>query len=338
MPRDHFSPPTPPSREEEEYDIDDPWQYATEYDFLHRHDMIVPQTHAIAFHVHNVFDNLRDNFEEIMTTLGGSINISLLQLNNHEIIQGLDNFFLVLLSKFHRDAREAYDEFGDHSQKYYQLTDDGKENYNKLSQITQKLKLAGNEYLTFDTTNNIFTWIQFVLRQPESFQRHYLECFIRDTYYAYDGLEEGGNISCPKGIYERLLFSISDACLLYCSQYKKRKKKTRKTKGSSPHKQSRGGSTAGKLKSTYHSCDNPVYRKLIQLFKKEVPDMNELTKEWSAIFEGDLGDTLTPSQLKQDFIDFMDRKYKLYGLDQMKAINIRANDLEAADIFKNKAF
>lgn len=312
---------TPPTPEREEYDdYDDPWQYETEYDYLHRHDVPV---HGIAHHVHNVFENLRDNLDEITTTLGGSINVSLLQLSYHDIIAGLDKFFLILLSKFH----STHSKLGG----YENLNDEGKLNYHKLIQIMEKLELSGDEQLTFDALNNIFTWIQFVLRQPDSFQFHYLDCFIRDTYNAYDGLEEGGNISCPKGIYERLLFAIGDACVLYCSQYKKKKKSTRKTK-----KLLRGG--ANKQKSTYHTCDKPVYRKLIRLFKKEVPDMNDLTKEWSGIFDTDLRNTLTPLQLKQHYIEFMDRKYKHYGIDQMKEIQIRANDLEAADIFKNKTF
>ena len=34
----------------------------------------------------------------------------------------------------------------------------------------------------------------------------------------------------------------------------------------------------------------------------------------------------------------MDRKYTLYGLDYMNAINARADELDAADFFKNKTF
>ena len=316
---------TPPTPEREEYDdYDDPWYYATEYDYIHRNDVAVPAS-GIAHHVHNVFENLRDNMDEITSTLGGSINVSLLQMNYHDIIAGLDKFFLILMSKFYSHSKLGG---------YENLNDEGKLNYNKLIQIMEKLELSGDVHLTFDALNNIFTWIQYVLRQPDSFQQHYLDCFIRDTFNAYDGVEvgEGGNISCPKGIYERLLFAIGDACVLYCSQYKKKKKPTRKTKKLFL----RGG--ANKQKSTYQTCDKPVYRKLIRLLKKEVPDMNELTKEWSGIFDTDFVNTLSTSQLKQHFIEFMDRKYKLYGLDEMKTIQARANELEAADIFKNKTF
>ena len=313
---------TPPTPEREDYDdYDDPWIYATEHDYIHRDDLAAP-VNGIAHHVHNVFENLRDNLDEITSTLGGSINVSLLQMNYHDIIAGLDRFFLILLSKFYSLSKLVG---------YENLNDEGKMNYNKLILIMEKLELDGEEHLTFDALNNIFTWIQFVLRQPESFQYHYLDCFIHDTYNAYDGLEEGGNISCPKGIYERLLFAIGDACVLYCSQYKKRKKSTRKTK-----KLSRGG--ANKQKSVYSTCDKPVYRKLIRLFKKEVPDMNDLTKEWSGIFDTDLGNKLTPLQLKLHFIEFMERKFTFYGLNQTKDIHARANELEAADIFINKTF
>jgi len=48
--------------------------------------------------------------------------------------------------------------------------------------------------------------------------------------------------------------------------------------------------------------------------------------------------SISPAQLKQHFIEFMDRKYTLYGLDHMNAINARADELDAADIFENKTF
>lgn len=315
MPRTRYTPPTPPSPRDYYNDDDDPWQYATEYDYIHRNDNVAAiPVEGVAFHVHNVFDNLKENMEEIMTTLGGRINIYLLQVNRQDIMVGIDNFFYRLLLKFYGSP----------------LNDEGQAKFDQIRQIEYKLELAGNEYLTVETTNDIFTWIQFVLRQPDSFQQHYLECFIRDTFDAFDGFDEGVNISCPKGIYERFLLAIGDACVLYCTQYKK---KNNKKKRETRRKQQKGGN-----KSLFHTCDNPIYRKLIRLFKKEVPDMNDFIKEWSAIFDCDRGQALTPLQLKQDFIEFIDRKYKRYGLDQMKTILASANDLEAAEIFKNKTF
>lgn len=316
MPRSRYTPPTPPSREDYD-DFDDPWQYATEHDYIHRYDnnhVATIPVEGIAFHVHNVFENLKENIEEINATLGGRINVYLLQVNRLDIMAGVDNFFHTLLLKFYGSP----------------LNNEGLSKLYQIRQIEHKLELAANEYLTVETTNDIFTWIQFVLRQPDSFQQHYLDCFIGDTFYAFDGFDEGVNISCPKGIYERFLLAIGDACVLYCTQYKKKNNKKKR--------QTRRNQQIGGNKSLFHKCDHPIYRKLIRLFKKEVPDMNDFIKDWSEIFNCDRGQALTPLQLKQDYIEFIDRKYKRYGLDQMTAILKSANDMEAAEIFINKTF
>ena len=64
--------------------------------------------------------------------------------------------------------------------------------------------------------------------------------------------------------------------------------------------------------------------------------MNELTKEWAVIFTGGLADSLTTQQIKDEFIDFMNRKYLLYGIDNSVAIQIRADSFD--DIFERREF
>jgi hypothetical protein len=313
------------------------------------HNQQQEQMYGMAYHVHNVFENIKDNYEKIIEALGGRIQLELLPMvGPNELIAGLDSLFATIIMR-----------------KYGTPFKEGAE-YFKVNKILDKLWRAKREFLGDHIRNEIFTWIQFVIRQPDSFQFEYIDCFINDTFFAYDGI--GDNISCPKGISERLLLSIADACILYCIQYKKKnKKKTKRTEKkkkaktkkkeklltaarrditvnqrptSAPNQRPASAPNqrpiAGGMKSEFVKCDNLTYRKLIHLFKKEVPDMNELTKEWSVIFTGTLADTMTTAQIKQEFIDFMERKYKLYGLNYSAAINRRADEFD--EIFERREF
>jgi hypothetical protein len=187
--------------------------------------------------------------------------------------------------------------------------------------------------------DNIFTWHQFVLRQPQEFKSHYVECYIKDTYYAYNA-DNGDGISCIEGIYERMLTSIGDACVLYCTEFQKKKKKkkkqnkTKKTKSNS----SRSTQYGGTYKSQFRKCSDPTYRNLIKLFKKEVPDINDFTQEWSKIFDDKSSIKMSVADLKRNFITSMNRKYSLYGLNNETAVLKRAQELEEANIFENREF
>jgi hypothetical protein len=277
-----------------------------------------------AFEVHNAFENIKENYERIIQEMGGRIYLDILtSIGPDELVKGLDLFFAEIIAK--RDntpLREG-------------------EEYKKLKKILIRLLLAKNEVLSVHFRNEIFTWFQFVMRQPDSFQFQYATYFIEDCISAYSNQKD--QMSCVKGIRERLLLSIADACILHCFQNKKKhkrktKKATKKHKANqkTAKKLAKVATLGGGSPSKFKKCDNPLYRRLIRLFKKEVPDMNELTKEWSVIFTKET--PMTPAQLKQDFIDFMDRKYKLYNIDNFAAIQKRADDLEKADIFKNKEF
>jgi len=289
------------------------------------------QQYGMAWHVHNVFENIKDNYEEIMEVFGGRIRLDILQtVGPLEFIQAIDLFFADAIARKYGTPFQQGDE------------------YNKVSQVLNRLYLASREFLTPSQRNEIFTWIQFVMRQPDTFQFEYIDLFINDTFLAYDTGDD--KLSCPKGISERLLLSIADACILYCFQYKKKnKKKTKQTEKNKTKKRrlkSRATRTArnmeieevvgGKPGSEFAKCDNPTYRKLIVLFKKVVPDMNDLTKDWSVILTGELAQTMTTAQIKQSFIDFMERKYKLYGLNKSAAIKKRADEFD--EFFENRNF
>jgi len=281
------------------------------------------QVHTgMAYQVHNVFENIKENYEKIIQEFGGRIYLDIIStVGPDEFINGLDLFFTEIISR--RDNTPPQE---------------GPE-YEKIHKILNRLWLAKEEYLGAYFRNEIFTWFQFVMRQPESFQFHYVTCFIEDTFFAYN---IGDTLSCVKGIRERLLLSIADACVLYCTQYKKKhKRKTKntmkkKTNAKRLKQKTARNQTIGGASSEFKKCDNLTYRRLIRLFKKEVPDMNELTKEWAVIFTGGLADSLTTQQIKDEFIDFMNRKYLLYGIDNSVAIQIRADSFD--DIFERREF
>jgi hypothetical protein len=209
----------------------------------------------------------------------------------------------------------------------------------QLSQILNKLSLARNEYLTEYNISSMFTGIQFVMRQPDVFQKYYVDLYIEDTFFAYNGAED--TISCPKGIVHRVTLAIADACLLYCVNFKKPRKKTKKNKNRSKKKNNVTvvNMNGGKFKSMYNKCDNAIYRKLIRLFKKEVPDLNSLSKEWAAILNDPVEIAkMSAEDLKMNFIHFMTKKYRLYGLTQTDQINKRAQQYEEAQIFERREF
>ena len=270
---------------------------------------------GIAFEVHNAFENIKENYEKIIQEMGGRIYLDILTtIGPDELVNSLDLFFAEIIAKRDNTPLRQGEE------------------YQKLKRILTRLWYAKNEVLTGHFRNEIFTWFQFVMRQPESFQFQYATYFIEDTISAYSD-----EMSCVKGIRERLLLSIADACILHCFQFKKKhKRKTRHAAKKHKANQKTAKATLGGSPSKFKKCDNPLYRRLIHLFKKEVPDMNELTKEWSVIFTKDTAEKMTTEQIRQDFIDFMERKYKLYNIDNSDAIRKRAVELE--EIFKNKEF
>ena len=264
----------------------------------------------LAWNVHDVFNNIRDNEKEIIETLGGPhTDLFLFQIGPDQLLTGFQEFCNRVLQK--HDSSPTIKQ-------------------NKLHKVVTKLSLAKREYLQNENICSVFTAIQFVMRQPDVFQKYYVDLFIEDTFHAYEGEE----ISCPRGIVERMLFAIADACLLYCTSWKKKlKQKKNRTK------RKKGGGGGVKNTSQYKRCTNPIYRKLIRLFKKEVPDINQLTKEWALIFEeAEVVGKMSAEELKKNFIAFMTRKYQAYGLTQTELILQRANQFEELQVFERKGF
>ena len=329
------TPPTPPSvphspswsewMEEQRDNFDfEPDQFDMQRQWLEDNHPELSETYhppapGIAFHVHDVFDNIRENAHEIMDSLGGPHpDLYIFQIGSKELLTGFYEWCVRILRKHYSSPKLEIE-------------------MDKLFQIVQKLELAKREYLQSENISVIFTAIQFVIRQPDVFQKYYIDLFIEDTFNAYHGKED--TISCPKGIVERILFAIADACLLYCVTYKKKRKpKKHKTRKSDTRTQN--NTTRGGVSSQYKKCDNPLYRKLIRLFRKEVPDINVLTSEWARIFDDTEGiANMTAAELKINFIDFMTRKYKSYGLTQQTdKIKERADHFEELQVFEKKAF
>lgn len=310
-----------------EFEFLTPESYRLEQERVQRQQLNPPRR-VDAMHVHTVFDSIKENTAEIMETLGGPHpDLYMFQIGPEELVLGFHGNFVRILEKHYTSPMLEI-----------QL--------DKLLQITNKLELVQDEILHDELISCIFTGIQFVLRQPDIFQKYYADIFIEDTYNAYDPpiRVEGDRtppppISCPKGIAERMLFSVADACLFYCTAWKKKlKQKKNRTKKKKSKTLVVGG---GKEKdiSQFKRCANPVYRKLIRLFKKEVPDLNLLTSEWGLIFEDtELMEIMTPDDLKNHFIRFMTNKYKAYGITQTDKIMARANQFEQLKVFERKAF
>ena len=230
----------PPSVEDyhnsqEEEDLPTPTEYIP-----------VKQSHATVPNQTFFTRHLQANFKEIMDSVGGVLDIYIFEIGLNDFINSFDEFFCQLINK------------------KYISNDDKFECYAKFKKIEDKFEKAGSDILNRETTNNMSTWMQFVYRQPDVFQLHYLDCFMRDT-------EKDGNIRSTKDIYERVLYTIADACVLYCTQYKKKltqyktkRNKSQKKKTKKDHNLTRGGTS----NSMYHNCDNAVYSKLIRLIKK----------------------------------------------------------------------
>jgi hypothetical protein len=382
MPR--FSPPTPErqesphSAEEAEYmlrfrdmpqhiiQVRQPSQFEDEYpdqfdmqqqwydEHMRQMQGVQAQTNriAVAFHVHEVFANFKENEAEITETLGGLDPD--LDMDQYYLLDMIFRFCeYVLETNYQAEVNYAHSRLrGDDLEKelkYIVGKVDG--NLGKIREIIGKLGFYPDAISPVNISN-INTWIQFVMRQPFSFQVNYVEIFIEDTFHAYDGAQD--SISCVNGIMERLLLSIADACVSHCSHYKvkhrrKPKSATKKKKDRRDYKERKKLAKRKTVmkggRSLYKRCDNPVYRKLIRLFKKEIPDLNSLSQEWaeSAIFVRDenntrKADTMTPDVLKKHFIDFLETRYRRYGLTQTQKITERAEEYEKAKIFERKEF
>lgn len=317
-----------------------------------------------AFHVHEAFENIRENIPEITETLGG-LDPELDMSQDYLLDMILRYFEYVLENHYYEEVRQAEIEHINDRVKLDEtlasLFRKFEGNLEKIPKILDKLVYI-QDSISLDNISNMNTWLQFVMQQPDSFQANYVETFIGDTYNAYDGKEN--TISCVNGIIERLLLSIAEACLMHCTQFKNRKKKKSATKRKNDRIKNKERKKAAKRKtvikggrsSLYRRCDNPVYRKLIRLFKKEVPDINTLSQKWAAsLFIDDykqhteLGTikleqhrkklaAMDAAAIEDNFVDFMKKEYKRYGITQTARISEKAEEYRKAQVFERKAF
>jgi hypothetical protein len=310
------------------------------------------QPHGVAFHIHDAFEHIQENLPEITETLGGLDPE--LDMTQEYLLDMISRYFMyVLEDHYYKEVEQAEIEYSHNKEKLEDILDrlylTYIRNKTELPLILSKLNYS---LLSSENISHINTWLEFVMNQPESFQANYVETFIGDTYHAYEG--EENTISCVKGIIERLLLSIAEACLMHCSMFKNKKRKKSATKRkqdrikNKARKKQKGGRT-----SLYRRCDNPVYRKLIRLFKKEIPDINRLSQKWAAsVFIDDYEQkpgvdielyrnrlaAMSAADLEQDFIAFMEKEYKRYGLTQTAQIREKANEYREAQVFERKAF
>lgn len=291
---------------------------------------------GVAYQVHNAFNNIKENLPKIKKIIGSPNNsFQHFHMNFDIEYSQFMNYLLIHVFQFIINKKGL-------------STEEFTINMDKIYELLTKLYYAGNTFLTKECMTNMYNWTQFVLRQPDIFQIHYFDCFLQDAYQAYDGPGSDDNTSCVKGIYERLLFSIADACILYCTEFKKNKKSSRSnspsksnsTSSRKKRKRKNGGTVKqlGGFKSSYSDCEKGKYAKLIVLFKKEIPDLNDLTKEWAEkVLEKSVGQNMSPASLKQNFIEYVDGEYKKYGLnDRREEVEKRAEQLQYA--FDGKIF
>ena len=288
---------------------------------------------GVAYQVHNVFANISDNLEKINETLG-MVYIGSFGMDKEFVFLGFESI-LVLFSKFGIDLN-MYDEETHEIQ------------VRKIKKVLTKL-YHSNIYTNY-TGDHIFSWLNFVINQPEEFAVNYVQRFIEDTFHAYDASPDsmtsqddslpGHNISCPNGIYERLLLTIGTTCIMYCTEHKikkKRKTKKKKTKKTKKTVKNQSGGKRRKSLSKFKDCDKPLYRKLIRLFKLEVPDINTLTQQWATTILPN-AQHLEPNELKMNFIEYMNRNFLLYGINNKAKIEKRAEEFEQMGVFVDKEF
>jgi hypothetical protein len=298
-------------------------------------DGVSPQVEeGVAYQVHNVFTNISDNLEKINETLG-MVYIGSFGMDKEFVFLGFESI-LVLFSKFGIDLN-MYDEETHEIQ------------VRKIKKVLTKL-YHSNIYTNY-TGDQIFSWLNFVINQPEEFAVNYVQRFIEDTFHAYDASPDsmtsqddslpGHNISCPNGIYERLLLTIGTTCIMYCTEHKiKKKRKTKKKKSKATKKTVKNEQSGGKRRkslSKFKNCDKPLYRKLIRLFKLEVPDINTLTQQWATTILPN-AQHLEPNELKANFIEYMNRNFLLYGINNKLKIEKRAEEFEQMGVFEEKEF
>lgn len=154
------------------------------------------------------------------------------------------------------------------------ITEDKKE---KLRAIIKKVKNSEGA----ETENHLFLTraLFFMFQQPEPIIKKYINTFIKSSMTAYTtGATELENMSCAKGIVERIYLLIPDVLFIM-------------------------------------DADNELYKEIIDAFSLKI-DKGEIFKEWLERWEVDnekleIYKTLGPTYRKIDYANFMIYKYML---------------------------
>jgi surface protein len=144
---------------------------------------------GIAYQVHNAFNVIQ--FQKLFELISNKIdNYSKAQSFNYFMISELQT---ILSSYTEEDKTELTERFN-------RLTP-------KIESIDYNTDFKMNPNPS--GINAFFTIINFVKKQEKHYQDNYIKFFINDSYNAYNSGSD--NISCVKGIKERLIFALGQA-------------------------------------------------------------------------------------------------------------------------------
>jgi surface protein len=145
-----------------------------------------------AFQVHNAFNNI--NFNRLLDLIN---NGTVVNTPIHENFnQFMNNELQTIL-------------------KNYTTKSDSEELTNKFKSLLSKINVINYKATDFKITGNptpesvFLTIIKFIKEQPKQYQDNYIKMFIDESYSAYNtGADQ---ISCVKGIKERIIFALGQA-------------------------------------------------------------------------------------------------------------------------------
>ncbi len=273
---------------------------------------------ANAHHVHNEFKNVK--IKELMKII-------------KPIVHKSDNTYTII------DWNYLTYNFKNKMKKI--ITTNFKENKEEyLSALNNIIKKASAEsqYSTDEMKIYLGNTIDYIFMQPITIIELYVEVFVEECQTAYgnalkirtNAIDES-NISCVKGIIERLFMSLKTALILNCL-------------------------------NSEEACTKEYKKILFKAFNINVKkmsglDKNELTQKWNEEFlensdfltENNLNEgsarrkslTSRNNFLKNHYINFMKNRYTeedLYNDQIEEMIKTEAENLENAGVFKNMYF
>ena len=273
---------------------------------------------AIAYHIHDEFKNVKIN--ELMKIIKPIVSKS----DKEYAIVEWEFFMYNLKNKMKKFIKTNFKS--------------NKEEYS--SSLNNIIKKASKEsqYSTNEMKIYLGNTIDFIFMQPDSIIETYIEIFIEECQTAYGDIlqiksknMDERNVSCIKGIIERIFMTLKTALVINCL-------------------------------NSGEDC-KPEYKKILfKVFSINVKkmaglDKNELTQKWNEEFlenseflnENNLNEesarrkslTSRNNFLKNHYINFMKNIYTeedLYNNQIEEMIKTEAENLENAGVFKNMYF